>query len=114
MLTKRLFFKEVLTVLLLALLALWSGTARAAGDYDAGARKSLYCAYCHGYNGNPLDQKVPRLAGKDQAYITNRIRTLMGGDGMHEPMRRAFVTGELNDQDVDNLAVFYSRQPVHP
>ncbi|MCP5277813.1 MAG: c-type cytochrome [Thiobacillus sp.] len=114
MLTKRLIWKELLTVFLLALLALWSTSARANGDYDAGARKSFLCAYCHGYDGNPLDQRVPRLAGRKPDYITNRIKELKATGAMHESMRQAFLTGELSDQDVANLATFYSRQPEHP
>ena len=113
MLNKRLFWKEVRGVLLLALLTLWSTTARAGGDYNAGARKSFYCAYCHGYDGNPLDAKVPRLAGKKADYIVARIKELKGNGKMHPPMAQAFKTGELNDSDVANLAEFFSRQPVH-
>lgn len=113
MLHKRLFWKEVLGMLLLALLALWSGSARAAGDYDAGARKSYFCAYCHGYDGNPLDAKVPRLAGRQSGYIIARIKELKGNGGMHPSMAQAFQAGELNDTDVANLAEFFSRQPVH-
>jgi cytochrome c553 len=114
MLTKRLLWKELLTVSLLAVLALGSASARADGDYDAGARKSFFCAYCHGYDGNPLDQGVPRLAGRPPDYLINRIKELQATGTMHEAMRKAFLTGELSDQDVANLATFYSRQPVRP
>ncbi len=109
---KRAVLKEILTVLVLALLALWSGTARAGGDYDAGARKSFFCAYCHGYDGNPLDAKVPRLAGQNPEYIISRIKALQTSGTMHQSMMQAFQTGELNDSDVANLATFYARQPV--
>ena len=110
---KRLIWKEVLGVLLLAVLALWSSTARASGDYNAGARKSFYCAYCHGYDGNPLDAKIPRLAGKKPDYIIARVKELRASGGMHPSMAQAFQTGELNDRDVVNLAEFFSKQPVH-
>lgn len=99
-------------MVLQALMALWSSTARAGGDYDAGARKSFYCAYCHGYDGNPLDAEVPRLAGQSPEYIIGRIKALQSNGGMHESMRQALQTGNLNDQDIANLAAFYARQPV--
>jgi cytochrome c553 len=104
--------KEILTVILLALPALWSGTAQAQGDYDAGARKSFFCAYCHGYDGNPLDNRVPRLAGQDPEYIIGRIKALRKNGAMHQEMRQAIQTGDLDDRDIANLATFYSRQPV--
>lgn len=104
--------KEVLALLLLAVLALWSGTARTAGDYNAGARKSFFCAYCHGYDGNPLDDKVPRLAGQKPEYIIARIKDLKTNGTMHQSMAQAIQTGELNDKDIANLAAFYARQPV--
>lgn len=104
--------KGMLALLLLALLALWSGTARAAGDYDAGARKSFYCAYCHGYDGNPLDDQVPRLAGQKVEYLMARIKALQAGGTMHPPMSQAILTGDLGEADLANLAVFFARQPV--
>lgn len=113
MLNKRRIGKMAWGALLLALLALWSTGARAGGDYDAGARKSFYCAYCHGYDGNPLDAKVPRLAGQKADYIVARIKELKVNGQMHPYMAQAFQTGELNDSDVVNLAEFFSRQPVH-
>lgn len=113
MLKKQRVLKELLTVLLLALLAFWSTTARAAGDYDAGARKSFLCAYCHGYDGNPLDNRVPRLAGRQPEYIIDRIKALKASGTMHESMRQALLTGDLGEQDIANLATFFSRQPVH-
>jgi len=109
--------RETFALLLLAALALWSPTTNAegnaGGDYDAGARKSFYCAYCHGYDGNPLDQRVPRLAGRKAEDIVARIQELKAKGTMHADMRKAFETGELSDQDVENLATFFSRQPVH-
>lgn len=103
---------EALTVFLLASLALGSGTVRAEGDYNAGARKSFYCAYCHGYDGNPLDAKTPRLAGQKAEYIVARIKALEASETMHQSMLQAIQTGNLGDADIVNLATFYSRQPV--
>lgn len=104
--------QEALTVFLLALLALGSSTVRAEGDYNAGARKSFYCAYCHGYDGNPVDAKTPRLAGQKAEYIVARIKALEASGTMHQSMFQAIKTGNLGDIDIANLAAFYSRQPV--
>jgi cytochrome c553 len=104
--------KEVITVVLLAVLALWSGAARAVGDYDAGARKSIFCAYCHGYDGNPIDAKVPRLAGQKPAFIIARVKELRASGAIHQSMLQAIQTGDLDENDIANLAEFYARQPV--
>lgn len=108
---QRILGKEMLT-LLLALPVLWSGTARAEGDYSAGARKSIYCAYCHGYDGNPIDAAIPRLAGRKAEDIIARIKSLETNGTMHQSMLKAFLTGELGDKDIADLATFFSRQPV--
>ena len=102
--------KGSLTVMLLALVALWSGTVRAGGDYDAGARKSIYCAYCHGYDGNPGDASVPRLAGRAAEQLIARIQELEATGSMHQAMLKAFLTGSLGEADVADLAAFYARQ----
>jgi cytochrome c553 len=104
--------KEALTVFLFASLVLGSGAVGAEGDYNAGARKSFYCAYCHGYDGNPLDTKTPRLAGQKAEYIIARIKALEASGGMHQDMLQAIRTGNLGDADIVNLATFYARQPV--
>jgi len=101
-----------MAVLLLAVLALWSGTARAQGDYNAGARKSFFCAYCHGYDGNPLDTNVPRLAGQKPEHIIARVKELRESGAIHQSMLQAIQTGDLDEKDIANLAEFYSRQPV--
>lgn len=102
--------KGLSIVLVLPLLALWSGVARAAGDYDAGARKSLFCAYCHGVDGNPVETGVPRLAGVKAEQLIARIRYLEESGGMHHAMMRAFIAGRLSDADVADLATYFSRQ----
>jgi len=109
---KRLYWKEILMLLLLPPL-IWGTHARADGDYDAGARKSIYCAYCHGYDGNPLDAAVPRLAGRDPGEFIKRIQEMENKGAMHQHMWQAVQTGELSTKDLADLAAFYSRQPVH-
>lgn len=100
-------------VMLLAPIAFWSGALLAGGDYDAGARKSIYCAYCHGYDGNPGDATVPRLAGRAAEELSARIRELEATGGMHQAMLKAFLAGNLEERDVADLAAFYARQQAH-
>lgn len=94
-------------------LSMWSGTVTAGGDAAAGARKSIYCAYCHGPDGNPPDQAAPRLAGQNPEILVGKMKAQTEALGAHELMIQAFRTGRaLNDQDMNDLAAYFSRQPV--
>jgi cytochrome c553 len=94
-------------------MSLLSGIAAAEGDAAAGARKAIYCAYCHGPDGNPLDKAAPRLAGQDADVLVNKMKLQTEALGAHELMVQAFLTGRaLNDQDMNDLAAYFSRQPA--
>lgn len=87
----------------------WAG----AGDPEAGARKSVFCAYCHGVDGNMTDSRTPRLAGQDARVLSAKMKRQGSGAGANHPMLSAFITGGcLTDADIDNLAAYYARQPV--
>jgi cytochrome c553 len=91
----------------------WSGAAAAAGDAAAGAKKAIFCAYCHGSDGNPLDNKAPRLAGQDADVLVSKMKLQTEALGPHELMIQAWRTARaLNDQDMEDLAAYFSQQPV--
>lgn len=93
--------------------SLWSGAATAAGDAAAGAEKSIFCAYCHGTDGNPLDKAAPRLAGQNQETLVAKMKHQTKTMGQHELMIQAFRTGRaLNDRDMNDLAAYFSQQPA--
>ncbi len=93
--------------------SMWSAPATAEGDAAAGARKSIYCAYCHGPDGNPPDPAAPRLAGQNADTLVSKMKAQTEALGAHELMIQAFRTGRaLNDQDMNDLAAYFSRQPV--
>jgi cytochrome c553 len=90
-----------------------SGAALAAGNPAAGAEKSIFCAYCHGADGNPLDNAAPRLAGQDADTLVAKMKHQTKVMGQHELMIQAFRTGRaLNDQDMNDLAAYFSQQPA--
>jgi cytochrome c553 len=93
--------------------SLWSGAATAAGDAAAGAEKSIFCAYCHGTDGNPLDKAAPRLAGQNPETLVAKMKHQTRAMGQHELMIQAFRTGRaLNDRDMNDLAAYFSQQPA--
>jgi len=91
----------------------WSSSAAAAGNAAAGAEKSIFCAYCHGSDGNPLDNAAPRLAGQDADTLVAKMKHQTKVMGQHELMIQAFRTGRaLNDKDMNDLAAYFSQQVV--
>lgn len=94
-------------------MSVFSGVAAAAGNAAAGAGKSIFCAYCHGTDGNPLDNGAPRLAGQNADVLVAKMKHQTSVMGQHELMIQAFRTGRaLNERDMNDLAAYFSQQPV--
>ena len=94
----------------LALTVLYSGIAAAdgivEGDADAGEAKAITCAACHGQDGNSVNPVWPSIAGQHATYIVEQLQAFKGGS-RNEPLMLGQVM-MLNDEDMRNLAVFYS------
>jgi len=87
----------------------------ADGDSSAGAGLSIFCAYCHGPDGNPYYPGAPRLAGQDAATLVAKIkakRESCQDDRSNMMMVAFFTAGCLNDRDIENLAAYFSKQTV--
>lgn len=94
-----------------------SAAAIPTGDAKVGQEKSAMCASCHGADGNSSDPQFPRLAGQHANYL---VRTLMDyrSGARKNPIMAGFAGG-LSDEDMENLAAYYSSQkgvvtPVQP
>jgi len=88
-------------------------SAGQAGDPDAGARMAMFCAYCHGLDGNPFDDEAPRLAGQSEAALVAKMNQPALFQNQTHLMLQTFLNaGCMTDRDVENLAAFYARQPV--
>lgn len=108
--------------LLLSLAALFvaSATPLAAtaqelrGDAIAGEKKIALCIGCHGINGYhasfPESHKVPKISGQSAKYIASALQAYKKGARKHPSMRG--VADGLTDQDIVDLAAFYSGQGV--
>jgi cytochrome c553 len=94
--------------------ALWPtfSTAAEGGDAGAGRAKSSMCAGCHNIPGYktafPAVYNVPKIDGQHAAYIVAALRAYKSGERKH-PSMRAIAAG-LSDQDMADLAAFYSGQ----
>jgi cytochrome c553 len=89
-----------------------SGGSAWAADAAAGGRKSIFCAYCHGADGNPTDGGAPRLAGQSAQVLAAKMKRQTPHQNHTHPMLQAFITAGLNDADREDLAAYYAKQPV--
>jgi cytochrome c553 len=103
--------KFLATLSMVAVLG-WSGSALAAGSKEAGQAKAATCSACHGMDGNSLNPEWPSLAGQHVSYLTKQLKnfkTAQRENPLMSPM--AMI---LSDQDIDDLAVYFSSQKPNP
>ena len=89
------------------LLSALSGAALAAdGDIAAGRQKALQCQTCHGLDGMSKLPEAPHIAGQPVPYLIKSLNDYRQGVRKNEMMD--VVAKELTDQDVADLAAYYS------
>src|SRR5450631_1054379 len=101
---------------LIALLTLLGSLVACAGasaqDAQQGEKKAAMCIGCHGIPGYqasfPEVYKVPMIAGQNAKYIESALGQYKKGDRKHPTMRA--VAASLSDQDMADLAAFYSAE----
>lgn len=90
----------------LCLFVLTATVQATAGDPAAGKAKSTVCAACHGPEGISPTDIWPNLAGQKEGYLVKQLKAFRAGD-RKEPTMLPFVQS-LTDEDIDNLAAYYS------
>ncbi len=84
------------------------------GDAKAGEKKNAMCIGCHGIVGYqasfPEIHKVPMISGQSAGYITAALNAYKKGERKHASMRG--IADSLTDQDIADLAAFYSTSGV--
>jgi cytochrome c553 len=99
-----LMIRRLLPTVLLAWLSL-----NQPGFADPVAGKSLAkkkCQICHGLNGVARIPIAPHLAGESQIYLQVQLKAFRSGKRRHEMM--SIVAKDLSDDDITNLAAWYS------
>ena len=107
--------KTFLSTLVLAAAVGWGMPASAQdakpGEASAGALKVAMCIGCHNiarYQSSfPEVYKVPKIAGQNEKYIAAALTEYRKGDRKHPTMRA--IAASLTDQDIADVAAFYSR-----
>ena len=79
-----------------------------AGDAAAGKAKSAVCGACHGATGHSVSPMWPNLAGQKEMYLVKQIKAFR--DGIRKDPSMSSMVAGLTDDDVANLAAYYSSQ----
>ena len=85
-------------------------TVAPPGNAAHGRQLAATCAACHGADGNSTDPQYPKLAGQKPGYLYAQLlgfKVRARPSPVMEPM-----AAMLSDQDIADLARFYSTQPV--
>lgn len=97
----------------------WPSVARDEKDLEIVG----FCAKCHGFNGISGDHLTPNLAGQSKAYLIAQLRLLYRSSSpivrRQKPYNRfhgimSWVGGELSDDDMRFLALYYTNLPCAP
>jgi len=99
--------KNPLSISLL-LACFWTVPVSAA-DISAGEQKAANCMGCHGPNGKSSSAQWPNLAAQQSTYLVNQLNAFKTGS-RNNPMMQS-MAANLCDDDINNLAAYYSSQP---
>lgn len=103
--------KKLFTFLALVGVASFA-VAADGGAAGKGSNKLAMCIGCHGIPGYkatfPEVYQVPMLGGQSAKYIENALNAYKKGERKNPSMRG--IAGGLSDQDIAELAAYYSQQ----
>lgn len=99
---------KTILLLLTTILLGSSLLAHAKGNYEAGKAKSTTCAACHGADGVSTIASFPKLAGQHRDYLYHALKDYKSGK-RNNPLMAGQVQN-LTDQDMLDLAMYFSRQ----
>jgi cytochrome c553 len=104
--------KKLLTLVALCAAATAVQAQEVKGNPEAAKAKVAMCIGCHGipdYRASfPEVYEVPMLGGQSGKYIESALHAYKKGDRKHPTMRS--VAASLSDQDIADLAAYYSGQ----
>ena len=99
--------KQLTNIIILTVLTAIPGSVLAS-DVEAGKSiASSVCVGCHGPEGKSSNPMWPNLAGQQTAYLVNQMQAFRDG-GRYDPLMAPMVK-ELTDQDMENIAAYFSQ-----
>ncbi|NVD69277.1 cytochrome c [Duganella sp. BJB488] len=104
--------KKITALLVLAGLAQIATAADLVGNAQNAKAKIEMCIGCHGIPGYkatfPEVFQVPMIGGQSAKYIESALKAYQKGDRKHPSMKG--IATSLSDQDIADVAAFYSQQ----
>ncbi|HHF7367667.1 TPA: cytochrome c [Legionella bozemanae] len=97
--------KFVLTFILFIPLVLF------AQENPSAMKKAVVCTACHGQEGNSANPEWPNIAGQHPKYFIKQLHDMKDSNLRDAPTMKALVAA-LNEQDMDDLAVYYAKMPL--
>jgi cytochrome c553 len=118
---------KLFTVGVILVLVIFSGVSQAQNDdvscegvpFDRscwlnnlypGQKKAETCAGCHGQDGNSAMGLFPKLAGQHPAYLVKQLIAFKSGERTDLSMQS--IASSLSDEDMRDIAAFYSEQGI--
>lgn len=98
----KLFFTALITILVFVV------SPVCAADTDSGKEVAKQCVACHGEDGNSPTPNFPRLAGQHEDYLLYALQSYKQGKRKNAIM--AGIVAALSEEDMRNVALYYSRQ----
>ncbi len=102
--------------LLLGACIIASTSVAQEGDAERGEAASATCVACHQANGGGMNisggESWPRLAGLNSNYIAKQLHDFKAGDRQNATM--VTFANMLDDQQIADVAAYYSQLPATP
>ena len=90
------------------LLSVGQVATASSGDPGKGKEKSATCQGCHGQAGVSPAPQFPNIAGQYETYLVHVLEQYRSGERKNPIM--AGIAAPLSDQDIRDLAAWYSAQ----
>lgn len=104
--------KKLTAFIALAGIANMAIAAEVTGNAKAAENKIAMCIGCHGIPGYkatfPEVYQVPMIGGQSAKYIESALNAYKKGERKNPSMRG--IAAGLSDQDIADLAAYYSQQ----
>src|SRR3954464_540915 len=97
---------RLLVCLFTSVFLIVDGSECTAGDVKAGRAKAMACQACHGLDGLSKTPDAPNIAGQTEPYLVVQLQAFKSGARKSETM--SVVAPALSDQDIDDLAAYFS------
>ena len=81
-------------------------------DIAKGKAKAVTCVACHGPKGISNNPIWPNLAGQKKEYLIKQIKAFK--DGVRKDPSMAPMVAPLTEEDIKNLAAYYSSLKCAP